>query len=266
VGTTKPVVVGIDGSQAAIAAALFGVDEAMSRGAPLRLVSVIEATHPSPGDDDRDLAHADASLREARSAIEASGKPVAVETDIPRGPAAEVLVGASSGAELICVGPVGVGSRAGSLLGSTAGELAQRARCPVAILRTDSGPRPPDIDWIVVRVTDAPDDDVVVKHAVAEAKLRRAPLLFLGGRPEDLAEHADGDFERRVRDWRRRHPEVRVYPIATEDSIAGFLRANEERVQLAVIGGAEAGELARLIGPQGHPLFRHPECSVLVVR
>jgi hypothetical protein len=37
-------------------------------------------------------------------------------------------------------------------------------------------------------------------------------------------------------------------------------------VQLAVIGGAEAGELARLIGPQGHPLFRHPECTMLVVR
>ena len=37
----------------------------------------------------------------------------------------------------------------------------------------------------------------------------------------------------------------------------------EER---AVISGAEAGELVRLVGPAGHPLFRHPDCSVLVVR
>jgi hypothetical protein len=65
---------------------------------------------------------------------------------------------------------------------------------------------------------------------------------------------------------RQRHPEVRVYPIATKDAIAGFLAANDERVQLAVISAAEAGQLARLVGPYGHPLFRHPECSVLVVR
>ncbi len=32
---------------------------------PLRLVSVIKPTHPSPDDYDRDLAHAERSLREA---------------------------------------------------------------------------------------------------------------------------------------------------------------------------------------------------------
>ena len=63
-----------------------------------------------------------------------------------------------------------------------------------------------------------------------------------------------------------RHPEVRVYPITTKHAIASFLHANDERVQLAVISGAEADQLARLVGPSGHPLFRHPECSVLVVR
>jgi nucleotide-binding universal stress UspA family protein len=264
--TMKPIIVGIDGSQAAIGAALWSVDEAISRGAPLRLVSVIARAHRSPDDDDRDLALADQSLRQARSAIEATGKPVTVETDVPRGPAAAVLVEASRDAELIVVGSVGAGRDDRFTLGPTATEVAERARCPVAVLRTDSGPPPPDIDWIVVRMADAPDNDAVVKHAVAEAKLRRAPMLLLAGPPEELAEHADGDFERRVHEWRRRHPEVRVYPIATQDAVAGFLTAHEERVQLAVIGGVEAARLARLVGPQGHPLFRHPECSVLVVR
>jgi len=58
----KPIVVGIDGSQAAITAALWGVDEALSHAVPLRLVSVIKQTHPSPDDYERDLLHAETSL------------------------------------------------------------------------------------------------------------------------------------------------------------------------------------------------------------
>jgi nucleotide-binding universal stress UspA family protein len=262
----KPIVVGIDGSQAAIAAALWGVDEAIGHGVPLRLVSVIKQAHPSPDDYARDLAHAETSLREAQFAVEAGRKLVKIETEIPRGPAGPTLVEASRDAEMICVGSVGIGRYARSLLGSTATELAEKAHCPVAVLRTNSDQPPPDINWIVVRMTDAPGNDAVVKHAAWEAKLRRAPMLVLGGRPEELTEHADGAFERRVQDWRQRHPEVRVYPITTKHAIASFLSTNDERIQLAVIGGAEVDQLAQLVGPSGHPLSHHPECSVLVVR
>ena len=258
---------GIDGSQAAIAAALWGVAEAIGRAVPLRLISVIKQTHASPDDYARDLAHAETSLREAQFAVEASRKPVKIETEILRGPAGSVLVEASHDAEMICVGSVGIGRYARSILGSTATELAEKAHCPVAVLRTEADQPPPDINWIVVRMTDAPGNDAVVKYAAWEAKLRGAPMLVLGGRPEELTEHADGEFERRVQDWwRQRHPEVRVYPITTKYAIASFLRANDERVQLAVISGAEADQLVRLVGPYGHPLFGHPECSVLVVR
>ena len=262
----KPIIVGIDGSQAATAAALWGVDEAIGRAVPLRLISVIKQTHPSPDDYARDLAHAETSLREAQIAVDAGRKPVKIETEIPRGPAGPVLVEASRDAEMICVGSVGIGRYARSILGSTATELAEKAHCPVAVIRTNLDQPPPDVNWIVVRMTDAPGNDAVVKYAAWEAKLRGAPMLVLGGRPDELTEHADGEFERRVQDWRQRHPEVRVYPITTKHAIASFLRTNDERVQLAVISGAEADQLARLIGPPGHPLFHHPECSVLVVR
>jgi nucleotide-binding universal stress UspA family protein len=262
----KPIIAGIDGSQAAIGAVLWSIDEAISRAVPLRLISIIKQTHASSDDYDRDLAHAEKSLREAQIAVENSRKRVNLETEVLRGPAGPVLVEASRDAEMVCVGSVGIGRYARSLLGSAATELAEKAHCPVAVVRTESDQPPPDINWIVVRMTDAPDNDAVVKYAAREATLRRAPMLVLGGRPEELTEHADGKFERRVEDWRQRHPEVRVYQIATKFAIASFLRVNDERVQLAVISGAEADQLARLVGPAGHPLFRHSECSVLVVR
>lgn len=253
----KTIIVGIDGSHAAITAALWGVDEAISRAVPLRLVSVIKPTHPSPDDYDRDLAHAERSLREAQSAVEAAGKLVKIETDIPRGPAGPVLVEASRDAEMICVGSVGIGRYASSILGSTATELAEKAHCPVAVMRSKVDQPASDINWIVVRMTDAPDNEAVLEYAAREAKLRQAPILALGGRPEELREIPDGEFERRVQDWHHRHPDVRVYPITTHTGIARFLADHDERVQLAVIGGGEAGQLARLVGPSGHPVFRH---------
>lgn len=262
----KAIIAGIDGSQAAIAAALWGVDEANSRDVPLRLISVIAPTHASPADYTRALAHAERSLSQAHGAILASRTGVAVETATPRWTARVALIEASRDAEMVCVGSVGIGRYARSLLGSTATELAENAHCPVAVVRTESGRPPPEIDWIVVRMTDAPDNDVVIKHAAREANLRRAPMLILGGRPEELTKYADGAFERRVEEWRLRHPEVRVYPITTKFAIASFLRMNNERVQLAVISATEADQLASLVGPAGHPLFRHPDCSVLVVR
>ncbi len=258
----KPIIVGIDGSQAATAAALWSVDEAVGRGRPLHLVTVINQTHPSADDYARDLGHAETSLKTAQLAIEATGKPVDITTEIQRGPAATVLLEASRDAEMICVGSVGIGRYARALLGSTAVDLAENAHCPVAVLRTDV--EPPPINWIIVRMTR--DNDAVVEYAAWEAKLRNAPLLALGGRPEELTEHTDGDFERRVHDWQQGHPEVRVYPVTTKSAIAKFLSANDERVQLAVIGSGEADQLAQLVGPSGHALFAHPRCSVLVVR
>lgn len=266
----KPVVVGIDGSRAAVEAALWGVDEAVSLGVPLRLLAVIKPSHPSPEDYERDLGHAETSLRDAQAAVEAAGKPVKIETAVPRGPAGEVLVEQSRDAEMICVGSVGIGRYARSILGSTATELAERARCPVAVLRAQSdqpvsGPTD-GITWIVVRMSEAPDDEAVLEHAAREAQLRQAPVLMLGGRPEDLGEIPHDGFDHRVQLWGRHHPGVHVYPITTRAAIARFLHDHDERVQLAVISGDEAGQLAQIIGPSGHPVFRHAHCSALVVR
>lgn len=89
---------------------------------------------------------------------------------------------------MICVGSVGIGRYASSILGSTATELAEKAHCPVAVMRSKVDQPASDINWIVVRMTDAPDNEAVLEYAAREAKLRQAPILALGGRPEELRE------------------------------------------------------------------------------
>jgi len=110
-----------------------------------------------------------------------------------------------------------------------------------------------------------PDHEVVIEHAMQEAKLRDAPVLALGKR-QALVDVPRYYLAREVQNWRRRYPDVYIYLIANRAHVAHFLKHHDERVQLAVIGASEAGELADIVGPYGHPVFHHTQSSVLVVR
>jgi nucleotide-binding universal stress UspA family protein len=260
------VIVGIDGSQAAVHAAQWATDEAVGRGASLLLLAIIKATHPSAQDYHRDVAHAEASLQTARLAVEAMGRPIKVETDILRGPPGAILVSESDDAEMICVGSVGIDRYSRALLGSTATEVAEKALCPVAVIRSRPDQPGPDINWIVVAVNDAPDRDTVIDQAMREAQLRKLPVLAIGTGPADATEGRFHELDNRLWPWRRWYPDVHIYPVTTGHDVTSFLKTIDDLVPMAVVGAAEAGQLAQIVGPQDHPVFRHAESSVLIVR
>ena len=257
--TSGPVVAGIDGSPAALHAALWAVTEATARATTLRLVYVLTPADRTAPEYAEDVARAHAALDTARTTVEVVDAPVTVETAILDGPASEALIAESSGAQLICVGTVGIGRYARSVVGSTAADLAEKAHCPVAVIRTDLHPQAP-LHWIIVGI-DRPGHDAVVEYALREAALRHTPVLALGGGTADSAEA----LEDRIRPWRTRHPDVHIHPIAGAGDTAHFLKKHDEPVLLAVIGSDETGELAQIVG-HGHSLFRHGAASVLVVR
>lgn len=120
------------------------------RSVPLRLIAVTKATHASADDYYGDLHHAEESLRAAQAAIQGTGRPVKVETAVVTGPPAAALIAESDDAALICVGSVGIGRFARSILASTATELAEKAHCPVAIIRPAEEQPRHAVSWIVV--------------------------------------------------------------------------------------------------------------------
>ena len=266
---SAPVVVGVDGSYAAINAAKWAIDEAISRDVPLRIVHVthIEGHSGTPATDFRlEVQYAESSLRAATAVVEATGKPVKIETDVVWGSPDTALINESRDASLVCVGSVGIGAVAQKLLGSTAASLAEKAYCPVAIIRSPHQVPVSDPDWIVVVVEDHADNESVVEHAMAEARLRNAPVLALGAWREDLGQMPHDELDRRVEKWKKRYKDVRVYPVSTKASVVGFLATHEDvSVQLAVVGEADAGNVAHIIGPHSHPLLAHGNCSVLVM-
>ena len=260
------VIVGIDGSQAAIHAAEWAADEASGRGVPLLMLAVLKATHPSAEDYHRDLAHAEASLRAARAAVEAKEIPLKIETDILRGQPGVILVSESDDAEMVCVGSTGINRYSRALLGSTATEVAEKAHCPVAVIRSQPDQAGPAINWIAVAIDDSSERDLVIDQAMREAELHKLPVLAIGTDRADGSEASAHELGNRLEPWRRWYPDVRIYPVTTHDGVTHFVKHNDDLVPLAVIGGADAGQLAQIVGPYDHPIFRHPQSSVLIIR
>src|SRR5271154_2925147 len=103
---TKRVVVGIDGSAAALNAAKWAVTEAISRDVPLRLIHAIPQLPPGePGSDQNmDIEYGETALRAASAALHAMGEPVKIEADVLHGSPETILIDESRHAALICLG------------------------------------------------------------------------------------------------------------------------------------------------------------------
>ncbi len=113
-----PVVVGIDGSDAAINAARWAVDEAVSRSIPLRLIHVMPSAGRSrtSGIEDRlAVQYAEAALHSACAAIQSDSKPVDVDPVVLRGDISLILAEQSRRTAMVCVGSVGIGLAASRL-------------------------------------------------------------------------------------------------------------------------------------------------------
>jgi nucleotide-binding universal stress UspA family protein len=262
--SSERIVVGIDGSDAAINAARWAAAEAVSRNVPLRLVHAIPAD--AAGDQSLEVEYAQASLRAADAALAATGEPVKVECDIVRGSPEGTLIDESRSAAMVCMGSVGIGRVARKLLGSTADTVARKAHCPVAIVRGNGEATESDRGYIAVVVDDSPGNDAVLEHGFRVARLRGAPILALGAWRWGLGEIPYQQLDHRLGPWVSQYSEVHVMPAAARRGAAEFLTHTQESVDLAVVGSEDADKVAQIVGPTGQHLSGRTGCSVLVVR
>ena len=248
VETPRSVVVGIDGSEAAVGAALWGIDEAVVRDIPLRLVYAIdprESIHRDADSFAHRLATAEIAVRYAVMAVEASEQPVKIEIEIVHDHPVSALTRASRSAVLLCLGA----SRHSGVkrLGSTAAALSASARCPVALLRGNDNAVRGDGGWIGVGLDRSAQDGVLVKRAMEEVMLRRAQLRVLN--PAQLvdlkkagvaAAERDNDFcesvDPRLAGWIGRDPDLRLRSVPLCGSIADYLKEHGQSVKLFVVG------------------------------
>ena len=203
--TPPSVVVGIDGSKAAVHAALWAIDEAVSRDIPLRLLYAIEPDDTEsvrPGRAARKLAVAENAVRYAFMAVEAADKPVKIEVEITQERAIASLIRASTSAAMVCVGAVGAHHFQPGRVGSTAAALAVSAHCPVAVIRGHGDRAARHAHWIVVDAHGSADDGALLGIAIEEARLCSAPLRAITCRQTGVRDIGDAgatdDDDRRI--------------------------------------------------------------------
>ncbi|UDM04356.1 universal stress protein [Streptomyces longhuiensis] len=136
------IVVGVDGSPSSQAALRWAVRYAGLVGGRVEAVSAWEvpgmASWSAPAvDTDFDEGQAERGLVEEVRAVLGEGGANLVHERLVRGNAAEVLVDAAEGAEMLVVGGRGHGGFRRALLGSVSQQVAHHAPCPVTIIRPD---------------------------------------------------------------------------------------------------------------------------------
>ncbi|GHE47807.1 universal stress protein [Streptosporangium violaceochromogenes] len=280
----SPVVVGVDGSQEGRRAVCWAADDAFRRGAPLRIVHVVDrgpydisrftaAEWPEALIESgrRVLAEAERTARDRRPSVE-------VVTELIEDGVVDALCGQSAAAVEIVLGSRGLGGFAGALLGSVSVHVAGHAHGPVVVVRSEE-----DTTYgeVVVGVDDLPECEPALAFAFEQARLRGCALRAVHAwqlpvhafAPEisyDLDEIRRAQHrvvEERLQAWRERFPRVRVVEDVQSAHPVDALTGASSKADLVVVGSRGMGTLGSVVlGSISRAVLHHAHCPVAVVR
>ncbi|MFJ6350762.1 universal stress protein [Streptomyces sp. NPDC092046] len=276
---TQAIVVGLDGTEQADAAAGWAADEAVLRGTGVRLVHVLEPSpevlvplvsrEPVESWAQELLARTAAGLRERRPGL-------AVTTQVLTSGPVPSLVAAADQGDLLVLGSRALGGVAGYLVGSVGMTVAGRVEGPVVLVRADGegarrGP-------VVAGVDVQQPADALLRFAFEEAAwrggavevvhVRRFPLHARLGRgtAPDAAPEIQRSLDDLLESWRAEFPEVAADGRVLLGSAAQELVRIAEGAALAVIGRrTRRSVLGGHLGSVAHAVMHHSTAPVAVV-
>ena len=281
---TRPVIVGVDGSEESLLAAEWAAMEAKRHGLPLRIVSApatvprMQADRISPvtvadavrGTSERALGAAVTRVKEMIPGLE-------VTTGLLSGPPALAVAASGSDAAMLVVGARGSGGFAAMVLGSVSRHAAHRAACPVIVVRQATMAVHQEV---TVGIRDPQETGAALAFAFGEAAVRHADLVAVHARhwspsvlrtladvtdvpfqPEQISDEAVRSLSAALDRWREKYPGVRVRHDVTRGHPARILANYSARSDLVVIGRhGDSG-----IGSVQHTLLLHARGPVAVV-
>lgn len=264
---SRPVVVGVDGSTAALAAVRWAAVEAGRRGTGLVVFHAELCDDPDllphgkpPGDAELLMEPARRLLRQAAETARQAAPAVPVRMCVRLGTAAELLAALSDEAGLLALGAHGLGGARGGAIGSVALRAAASARCPVVVIRGSAAEDGP----VVVGLDDSDGGERALAFAFDAAVSRGTGIEAVHA----WHDGREGGLREQVAAWSRKHPVVPVrMHVVRVRSAARALPGISAGAQLIVAGARASGPLAGgLLGSTGYWLLAHASCPVAVAR
>jgi nucleotide-binding universal stress UspA family protein len=275
-----PVVVGVDGSDASLAAVDLAVRMAVERHRPLRVVHAFVWSSLDLPPEGRLHDEAERVVRQAEAYAHGLDPQVRVASEVVVGGAAEVLIQQSREAAMVVLGDRGRGGFGSLLLGSVAVQVTAHAVGPVAVARGEPRRDGP----VVVGVDGSPVSAAAIAFAADEAALRKTNLVAVHAwaqpvstgpgdmlplvyDPDLLAAEEARVLAESVAGLGANHPDVPVERELVEDRASAALIERSRRAQLVVVGSrGHGGFTGLLLGSVSHALLHHADCPVVVVR
>jgi nucleotide-binding universal stress UspA family protein len=257
----KPVVVGVTGTSAGLAAVRLAAREAVARGSQLRVVHAF--TWPSPGPPGAGIPY-DVARRAAAQVVDEavltaqrSTPGVRVTGQLVDGLPDRVLLRLSRTAVLLVLGDDDLATTPWLPPASVLVQTVARSWCPVLVAR---GPRPPR-GAVLAAVDGSPNGMLALRHAVAETRRRRAALEVVhvvreyGGRYEEAGREVLAEA-------------AAVAPAARTRLLAGApgpaLVLASRRGRVIVLGPRGAGETG-LLGTVAREVLHRGACPTVFV-
>lgn len=269
---TPRVIVGVDGSEQALAAVRVAAVEAERRKTQLHVVHAFiwPSLHVGVGPVADDMPgtglrhHAEDLVAEAVTAAREAAPGVPVSTAIIDGAATPVLLAESNEAALLVLGDRGLGAISGLIIGSVAVHAAAHAHCPVLVVR-DSAPADGPV---VVGVDGSAHSQLALGFAFEASSARRAELVPVLVWPE-RAPDPDGRLllGESLAGWQERFPDVVVRPELLRGNPRHALVERAKNAQLVVVGARGRDTFKGLVlGSVSQTLLYHAASPVAVVR
>lgn len=288
--STRPIVVGVDGSPASRVAVDWAARDAAMREVPLKLVHVLNPpvvmAFPDvpmpPGfvewQEEESRTLLESAVKTAEEAV--AGSRVEISSDMIAGPSVPSLVDLSTEAQLIVVGSRGRGTLARGLLGSISTGLVHHSHCPVAVIRDEDPLMPhPSKAPVAVGIDGSPASDKAIGIAFEEASFRGVDLVavhswsdtgvfeFPGADWSTLQAMGEETLSERLAGWQERYPDVLVRRVVTADHVARQLLEEADQAQLLVVGSHGRGGFAgMLLGSVSTAVVHAARMPVIVAR
>ena len=284
---SSTIVVGIDGSESALEAAVWAAKAAGRQGKSLTILAAYEtqAAAYAPAlvipQDVIDIIRKEAEENVHKAAAKARGVAPSVDVTgkVVEGRPSPVLIDASHDAALVVVGSRGLGGVRGLFLGSVGVDVAAHATSPVVVYAGPGGPGP-----VVVGIDGSELSEAALSAAFEQASQLGTKLKVvhtwtdlasdaLNGYGLDadqlqrLADEAHEVVAERIAGFGSDYPDVEIERVVVPDGPANQLIEHATDAQLLVVGSrGRGGFRGLLLGSTSQAVLHKATCPVLVVK